>query len=278
MTTAPRSVLAVPASSHRFITSALTSRSDALMLDIEDGVAPGNKADARTVVEEVLLDPTQARDDVWVRINAADTDQFPHDVQLLRRINTRSGQLTAVLPMATRRSIERLSGSVPDVRIMAMIETAVGVEQASAVAGHDHVDGVMFGELDFRADMNAVGALRFDNTRWAHSAVINAAAAVRKWVIAGPFAALQDSAGLERVTQDEARLGFAGKLCIHPSQIDAVNSGFSPDDAQTEWAHSLLAELEGADTPGAFRFRGQMVDAPVIARAREILRFHQVHA
>lgn len=278
MSTGPRSVLAVPASSLRFVTSALGSASDVVMLDIEDGVAPSKKSDARRVIADIVGQQSEPAKPVWIRINAADTDCFSLDLDLLRQLADPRRHLNVVIPMATRTAVERTAQALPGARFLPMIETAAGIAEASVIAAHDAVDGLMFGELDFRAAMNALGAVRFEDTRWAHSSLIHSAAAAGKWTISGPFPVLEDEDGLREVAAEDARIGFAGKLCIHPKQLEAVHAAFSPSPAEIEWASALLSEIEDTARAGAFRFRGQMVDAPVVARARAIARIAQVSA
>lgn len=269
--THPRSVLAVPVSSPRFIKRGLASLSDVLMLDLEDGVAPADRPRARDTLRELFATEIGDRPAVWVRVNAADTDDFAADAALVRDINA-LGRLVIVLPMTTLRSVEIASAALPGTPITAMVETPAGIEDAVQLAGHQSVVGLMFGELDFIATMASTGALRFSDTSWAHSRLINAAAAAGTWTIAGPFPDIADPDGLRAVAVQDAAIGFAGKLCIHPDQLATVNEAFSPSEADREWATALLAEFDSFDgAPGAFRFRGRMVDAPVVARARTIV-------
>ncbi len=268
---ATRSVLAVPASSERFIRKALASDADVLMIDLEDGVAPAQKAAARDLLHRILGDAGEARMPLWLRINAPDTDEFPADVAFVRELQADALQ-AVVLPMATAESLERAKSSLPGVPIAAMIETPVGVEQAVEIAADPAAACLMFGELDFLSAMFQVGAVRFSDASWVHSRLINAAAAAGCRVISGPFPDIESPRLLEERAHHDAAIGFAGKLCIHPVQVPGVNAAFAPTPEQREWAAALLAELAAMPDPGgAIRFRGQMIDAPVVACAETIL-------
>jgi citrate lyase beta subunit len=262
-----RSVLSVPGSSQRFLDKALNSTADVVMVDWEDGVAAGDKAAARVLTHEFLQGQGTAGSRVWIRLNASLTEDFTADATAVKSWPDRD--IPLVLPMSTLASAAVAAQAIEESPLIAMIETAEGVEQAAEIARLPRITGLMFGEYDFLATMAATGSSRMTDTGWAKSRIINAAAAAGTWAIAGPNADFSDAESLQQQAAREADLGFAGKLCIHPSQIDAVNKAFSPAPAFLKWAQDLLAEL-GKSHPldGAFNFRGQMVDAPVIERAR----------
>ena len=269
--TLARSVLSVPGSSQRFLDKAINSTADVVMVDWEDGVAPADKPAARQLTDGFLRSAAAAGQTVWVRINASFTDHFSPDAAVA---NQWSGTpVPLVLPMATLAAVQRATEEINAAPVIAMIETAEGVEHAADIALFPRVIGLMFGEYDFLATMASVGAARMSDTGWAKSRIVNAAAAAGKWAIAGPNADFNDHEGLVNQSVREAGLGFSGKLGIHPSQLPTINKAFSPAPAFVRWAQDLLAEL-GKSHPldGAFNFRGQMVDAPVIERARAAVR------
>jgi citrate lyase beta subunit len=205
-----------------------------------------------------------------VRVNASFTEHFDADASAVGQWPGHDVPL--VLPMATLASAALAAQRIQDFPLIAMIETAEGLEQAAEIARLPRVAGLMFGEYDFLATMAAVGASRMSDTGWAKSRIINAAAAAGKWAIAGPNADFSDPTALSAQARREADLGFAGKLCIHPSQISTVNETFAPAPEYVNWAQDLLEEINGQNHDGAFRFRGQMIDAPVIERARAAVR------
>ena len=275
-TPAPRTVLSVPGSSARFLEKATTSGAGALMVDLEDGVSVSDKPDARTTVDRYVRSQSH-RADVWVRINSTDTDEFALDAAYARTWTDLS--VPIVLPMATLQSVRTAAEVMPGVPLIPMIESAQGVEDAAVVAAHEAVAGLMFGELDFIAAIAGVGGIRLTKTEWAHSRLINAAAAAGHWTISGPFTDIVDIEGLRAQAEHDAALGFAGKLTIHPTQIPIAARAFGPSAEQTRWARALLAEIAAhPDHSGAFRFEGRMVDAPVISFAHRVAELAEEHA
>lgn len=275
-----RSILAVPGSSQRFLDKAATSAADVVMIDWEDGVSAADKPASRELTLAFLSNRSLAEitgqktgPSTWVRVNSPDTDDFARDAAVLDQWTTADYQIPAVIPMASTETVNLAAARLPHMPLIAMIETAKGVEQAAAMADDPRVIGLMFGEYDYLATMASSGSLRMTDTTWAKARLVNAAAASRKWAIAGPNADFSDHDALTQQADHEAGLGFAGKLCIHPSQIAAVNKAFAPAPAFLRWAEELLAELGTSHSlDGAFNFRGQMVDAPVIDRARTAVR------
>jgi citrate lyase beta subunit len=272
-----RSVLSVPGSSQRFLDKAATSAAEVIMIDWEDGVAPADKAAGRELTLAFLTGTSVTRPTsdprVWVRVNAPQTGEFARDAAAIDQWIKHDLRVPVVIPMSTLTSVKEAAARLPDLPLIAMIETAQGVEQATDIARIHNVTGLMFGEYDYLATMANSGSPRMTDTAWAKARLVNAAAAAGKWAIAGPTADFSDQEALQHQTTREADLGFSGKLCIHPSQLTTVNRAFSPAPAFLRWAEDLLAEL-GKSHPldGAFNFRGQMVDPPVIDRARAAVR------
>lgn len=275
-----RSVLAVPGSSQRFLDKAATSAADVIMIDWEDGVSAADKPTSRELTlaffsgrSLTAITGQQNGPRAWLRVNSPATDEFACDAAALDQWTTADYQIPAIIPMASTETVNTAADRIPHMPLIAMVETAKGVEQASEMAADPRVIGLMFGEYDYLATMATSGSLRITDTTWAKARLVNAAAASGKWAIAGPNADFSDNDALQHQAGREAELGFAGKLCIHPSQIATVNKAFAPAPAFLRWAEELLAEL-GHSHPldGAFNFRGQMVDAPVIDRARTAVR------
>lgn len=267
-----RSVLAVPGSSQKFLDKAHASAADVIMVDWEDGVAAADKADARAHTQEFLVG-THSNRQLWVRANTPGTPEFAKDSEAIDAWTSGASAVPVIVPMATLNYVRVAAQRLPSRPLIAMIETASGVEESPAIAAEHAVTGLMFGEYDYLATMAGAGSIGLSDTTWAKARLVNAAAAAGKWAIAGPTADFSDTDGLQRTSEKEAGLGFAGKLCIHPVQLPTVNDAFSPAPSYLNWAEELLAEL-GRSHPldGAFSFRGQMVDAPVIERARTAVR------
>jgi citrate lyase beta subunit len=266
-----RSVLSVPGAAQRFLDKAAASPADVVMVDWEDGVAAQDKPAARAL-SAALLATLDGRP-VWIRINAATTEAFTADVAAVRQWPHELARVPLVLPMATLQGVREATERFAGHPLIAMIETAQGVEEAADIAASTAVRGLMFGEFDYLATMSLTGAARMSDTSWTKARLVNAAAAAGIWAVAGPVADIKDTDALSTAAEAEAAVGFAGKLCIHPTQIEAVNTAFLPSPQELDWSRDLLAEIAaGHHHDGAFRYRGRMVDAPVIDRARAVLQ------
>lgn len=258
-----RSVLFVPGARPDRFDKAVASGADLVVLDLEDAVAPDEKSAARSAVVEWLATGRAA-----VRVNGAQSDEHAADVSALAGC---PGLVAVLLPMTESvdevRAVCAALGA--DVAILAQVETAVGLLRAPEVAAARGVARLAFGHLDFADDIDA--APEPEALAYARSALVIASRAAG---IAGPIDSvtvdLDDASVAGRDAVHARRLGFTGKLCIHPRQVAAVNAAMSPSDDEAAWAERVIAA--GSDgSAGAVRVDGAMVDAPVLARARRIL-------
>jgi len=256
----PRSYLFVPADRPERYAKALGSGTDAVIVDLEDAVAPAAKDRARTILADWLRHSTGQ---VIVRINAAGTQWFDADLGLLR-----SAQVAAVmLPKAERRDdIAR----IPHDCLLPLVETAAGVDALRELARAPRVQRLVFGSVDLQADLGILGEdqelLLFRSQLVLQSRLANIAAPVD-----GVCTAIDDNAVLEAETQRARRLGFGAKLCIHPRQVDAVNRGFTPSGQELAWARRVIDAMAAADG-GAVAVDGKMVDKPVLLRAQALMQ------
>jgi citrate lyase beta subunit len=259
-----RSLLFAPGSDERKLAKALSSAADAVVCDLEDAVAPGDKEAARIVVRGALAGappgPTRL-----VRINAAGTPWFEDDLAFAATL-----ELDAiVLPKASPESVELVGSAGPPV--VAIVETAMGLRQAFEIASERRVAALVLGAVDLGAEVGLEPRPDALEIVYARSkvAIDSAAAGIR-----GPFDVvhldLYDQAGLEAQCRLARALGFRGKACIHPDQIATINTIFSPSDQEVEWARNVVASFE-AQSEGVLSVNGTMVDKPVVERARRIL-------
>ncbi|MFJ9567846.1 HpcH/HpaI aldolase/citrate lyase family protein [Streptomyces fuscichromogenes] len=269
MTTAfTRTVLAVPASSERFLAKALNSPASALMVDLEDGVAETAKAAARILFTGTAERLADARRGLWLRVNAPTSPHLDADLAMVEEVARHVDAL--VLPKATPETVDVVAARC-DLPVVALIETAEGVEKVWETAARPAVRALMFGELDYQAELARSGGLHADDTLWAQGRIVNAAAGAGIASIAGPTAAVQDTRRLETDCSRQAALGFTGKLCIHPSQLDTVKSAFGPTPEMVAWARRVVDAVQEQPGDGAVTVDGAMVDRPVTDRARHIL-------
>jgi citrate lyase subunit beta/citryl-CoA lyase len=240
----------------------------AVILDLEDLVGPEKKEVARRAVADWL-----AGHQAYVRINAADTEWYDDD---LAAIAGAPGLQGVVLPKAEGPApIERTASALPaTVPVLPLVETAAGVQNAPAVAATPRVAALIFGSLDYGLDLGIdVRAGQDDvNLLYARSRLVIASRAAG---IAPPIDGVTTDLDDPRVAADDAgrarHLGFAGKLCIEPRQIAAVNGAFAPTEDDLDWARRVLAAIDAADGEVMLRLDGQLIDKPVVSRARRIL-------
>jgi citrate lyase subunit beta/citryl-CoA lyase len=256
-----RSMLFVPGDRPERFAKAVASGADRVILDLEDAVAPADKPRARSACEAFLAQGGQA----VVRVNAASTDDFEADLGVCRA----PGVLGIMLPKASSaQEIARLRARAQDLPVYALIETALGMAQVSAIAAAPGVAALVFGSVDFCNDM---GMAHDEVALGPHRAALVLASRVAQIAppIDGVEVDLGDEAGLQASCARARREGFGGKLCIHPKQVAVVHRSFSASAAEIAWAAEVVRQSEGM--AGAFQHEGRMVDAPVLARARRLL-------
>lgn len=239
-------------------------RADAVILDLEDAVAHDAKAVARTNVLAASLDPAR----VVVRVNAPGTADFDADVAMLRASPFR----TVMVAKAEDPAVFDLFDA--SFSLIALCETARGVSAADRIAAHERVVALMWGAEDLIASLGgtssrmASGAYR-DAARYARARALIEAGAHGKAAIDAVHVDIADTAGLESEATDAAASGFRATACIHPGQVATIRRAYAPSNELVGWAHDVLAAAVGER--GVFRFRGAMVDEPVLRHARSVI-------
>lgn len=237
---------------------------DVVIIDLEDAVAPTDKPVARRALREAELDPTRT----IVRVNPATTSEHAADLEALRRT-----PFTTIM-LAKAESTHQLD-PLRAYRVVALCETALGVIHAEEIARHPAVVALMWGAEDLAASMGGHASRRADGryrdvARHARSRVLLAAKAHGRAAIDAVHLDIGDLDGLRGEAEDAAASGFDATACIHPSQVPTIRAAYAPSADRVEWAKAVLAEA--THSAGVFRFRGGMVDEPVLRQAREILR------
>jgi citrate lyase subunit beta/citryl-CoA lyase len=264
----PRSYLFVPGDRPERFGKALESGADAVVVDLEDAVAPPAKQAAREAVA-ALLAQAQQSERIVVRINDEATPWFEADLAVLRE----GGARAVMLPKAERvASLDRLRSACPGIAVLPLIESARGVLAAEALAATQGVARLVFGTVDYALDMDLHGPLAATiglDFAAARIALASRAAGLLA-PVAGVTVAIDDEARL-RADMERARAhGFGAKLCIHPRQVAAVHALLAPSADELAWAHRVLAAAEAASA-GVVQVDGRMVDKPVIERARRLV-------
>jgi citrate lyase subunit beta / citryl-CoA lyase len=240
-------------------------RADAVIIDLEDAVAPAAKIAARGALIESELDP----DRIIVRVNAPGTDEFAADLATLSQTDYRT------IMVAKAESVKSLKAIDRRFEIVALCETARGVAAAEKLAAHAQVVGLMWGAEDLVASLGGTSSRKpngryRDIARYARSRVLLAAGARGKAAIDAVHLDIADTKRLVVEAADAAASGFTATACIHPSQVDIIRDAYRPQPSAIAWAHSVLAAA--ADERGVFAFQGRMVDEPVLRHARALLR------
>jgi citrate lyase beta subunit len=259
-----RSLLFAPGSDERKLAKAFASAADGVVCDLEDAVAPAEKAAAREITRRAVEAAGDGPARV-VRINAAGTAWFEDDVAFAADL-----ELDAiVLPKASPEAVAALGGDGPPV--IAIVETALGLRQAYEIASEPRVAALILGAVDLGAEVGLEPRPDAQEILYARSKVaIDSAAAGRR----GPFDVvhldLYDDEGLEEQCKLARALGFRGKACIHPAHVETINRVFSPSEQEVEWARKVVSAFD-SQSEGVLAVNGAMVDKPVVDRARRIL-------
>lgn len=243
-------------------------RADAVILDLEDAVEPARRPLARealvSTADAGALDPER----VIVRVNQAGTDDHVADLAALAATPYRA----VMLPKAERVDDFR---DLRGLDVIALCETAAGVLAAPRLAAADGVIALMWGAEDLVASLGGSSSRRADGhyrdvAMHARSSVLLAASAAGIAAVDTVHLAIDDLIGLAAEAEDAAAVGFAASACIHPAQVETIRAAYRPSESEVANAIELLAAAEEAG--GVFRFHGRMVDGPVIAHSRAILR------
>jgi citrate lyase subunit beta / citryl-CoA lyase len=262
----PVTYLFVPGNRPERFDKALAAGADAIILDLEDAVSPGDKDLARDYAGQWIAAHPDALPRTVVRINDGATQWFGADLVMLQA----SGVRYAMLPKAeTPEQIAAVRAMLPaGGLVLPIIETARGVQNLEAVAAAPGVQRLAFGTLDYAVDLDLSGDERGLIVPATRIALVSRCAGLAA-PISGVTPAIDDE---ERLLADLAfgrAFGFGAKLCIHPKQVAAIARALEPTAAEIEWATRVLAASQSSE--GAVQLEGKMVDRPVVLKAESIL-------
>lgn len=279
-----RSLLYVPTHVEKFVASAHTRGSDAIILDLEDAVPPAEKARARGLVATAAQRVGQGGADVLVRINGPDLADDDIDAAV-------GSAVTALyLPKVesadeVRRLSDRIAAAegragVPDgrTRLVALIESAKGwLNMAQIAAASPRLAALSLGSEDFCAD---VGMEPSEETLMLpkQQLIITAASAgLMAFGVVGVNTNFKDEDAYLSMAKRSRGFGYSGSSAIHPSQVPLLNAAFSPDPAEIAHAERVIAAAQDAEREGrgAVALDGKMIDAPIVARAQALLARHR---
>lgn len=238
-------------------------RADAVVLDLEDAVAPERKEAARAALVAADLDPART----IVRLNRTGTRDFDADLAAVTDAGIR-------MVMLAKAEVPADADLLLGFQVIAQIESARGVIEADALAGVRNVVALAWGSEDLVASLGGTSA-RLPDGRYrdvvshARSRILLAAAAAGKACIDAVHGDIDDIDGLRAEAEDARAAGFSATACIHPNQVHVIRAAYAPTDDERGWATRVLAAAQ--ESKGVFRFEGRMVDEPVLAQARRIL-------
>jgi citrate lyase subunit beta/citryl-CoA lyase len=290
-----RSELLVPAKNFAIIQKAVNSAADAVCIDLEDSVAPSEKEASRANVVRAFQELDWGKKLRIYRINGLDTFFSYRD--LIEIIEVVGDKIDLVMVPKVNRAedvyvvetllnqIEEYKGFGNRIGIEAQIETAQGCLNVGQIAASSpRLETIIYGPGDFAASLQmpqeSLGEMDendrlYPGHRWHYimQSIVVAARAYGKRCMDGPFAGIKDPEGLLHACKIARAMGFDGKWCIHPSQIETVNQLFSPPEKDITWAQTVVAEYEKAiaEGRGALTVNGKMVDAASIRVARNIV-------
>lgn len=270
------SFLFVPATQPDRLPKALASGADLVIADWEDAVAPADKERARAaLMEAVAALPAAQRVRLLVRINSDGSPWFAADLAALAQLMAQ-GLAGAVVPKAERaptlQAVAQAAG--PQAALVPLVESVAGLAAADALAAAPQVARLAFGHLDFQVDAGMDCAEDEQELLPVRAALVFAS---RRAGRAAPIDGVTvDTRNPERMARDAERarrMGFGGKLCIHPAQVPVLHAAFDPDRAAV--AHALRVQQALAQAGGGVCvLDGRMVDAPVLAQAQQTLQRH----
>lgn len=276
-----RSLLFIPGNNPGMIQNAGVFDADGIIFDLEDAVSVDEKDAARDLVSYALQALDFTGNERVVRVNPLDTEWGQKDVEVISKVLPD----TILVPKATEEAIIKcheildrteidLGLALGTIRVIALIETAYGVERASEIVqSSTRVDGVLLGGEDFTADMEIERTSKGQELFYARTRLSTLCRAYKLEFIDTPYADVNDMTGFKEDLKESIRIGATGKAAINPRQIEEIHNAFTPSRESVEWAERVVqawAEAQ-AENKGVFSLQGKMVDAPVVARAEKVL-------
>ena len=277
-----RSLLFLPGNNPNMLINGNCLGADSVIFDLEDAVAPGEKDAARILVRNTLRYLDFRGCDTVVRINSVDTPYWKQDLDMIMPekpcmiLLPKSSTVQEVQEAADYMCLveQRLGWEAGTVGLIPLIETALGVENAFAIAScSKRIRSLFLGAEDLTADLQCKRTKEGQEIQYARTRLVVAARAAGIDVIDTPFTDVNDDEGMEADAVYARSLGFSGKASISPRHVEIINRVFSPSLKEIEYAYDVmeaiaLAKVQGK---GAISLRGKMIDAPIVTRAQQTI-------
>ena len=277
-----RSMLFLPGNTPNIIINGAILGADAVILDLEDAVAPAEKDSARILVRNAIRYMGFGACDVIVRINAIDTPFWQKDLDaiipqkpaMIMPPKVSCAQDVLAVDAYISRLEEKLGLEKNTVALIPLIETALGVENAFAIASATkRVKAIFLGGEDLTADLHCKRTKEGNEINYARCRMVCAARAAGIEVYDTPFTDVNDDEGIYTDALYAKSLGFTGKSAISPRHVNAINEVFSPSPKDIDYAYEVMEAIRVAKEQGkgAVALRGKMIDAPIVARAQQTI-------
>lgn len=240
-----RSVLYIPAANQRAMEKARTLAADAIIFDLEDAVAPAEKSGARDLLRAALAQDYGGRARI-VRINGFDTEWGRDDAAAFA-----TGADAVLVPKVSRpEDLDAVAAIVPDTPLWAMMETALGMLNAAAIAAHPRLEGMVMGTNDLAKELGSRNRPDRLAMQTGLGLCLLAARAHGRVIVDGVFNAFKDDEGLRAECEQGRDMGFDGKTLIHPVQLDIANAAFAPSEAEVDLSRRQIEAYEAAIAEG----------------------------
>lgn len=277
-----RSMLFLPGNTPNIIINGEILGADAVILDLEDAVAPTEKDSARILVRNAIQLMGFGKCEVIVRINSTDTDFWMKDLDAIIPVKP-----NLIMPpkIGCAEDVQRVDEYISkleeklgmeknSVKLIPLIETALGVENAFSIASStERVAAIFLGGEDLTADLHCKRTKEGNEIGYARSRMVMAARAAGVDVYDTPFTDVNDDEGIYTDSRYAKSLGFTGKASISPRHVKAINEVFSPTMQEIDYAYEVMEAIRigKAQGKGAVALRGKMIDAPIVARAQQTI-------
>ena len=277
-----RSMLFLPGNTPNMLINGNCLGSDAVIFDLEDAVSPTEKDAARILVRNTLRYMDFRGCETIIRINSTDTPYWKADLEAMM---PRKPQLILLPKTGSPKDILEVDGWMSQledklgmerntVGLMALIETALGVENAFAIAtASKRVKALFLGAEDLTADLQCKRTKEGREIEYARTRLVAAARAAGVDVYDTPFTDVNDDEGIWTDTRLAKALGFTGKASISPRHVEVINQVFSPTEKEIDYAYEVMEAiaLAAQQGRGVIALRGKMIDAPIVARAKQTI-------
>lgn len=258
-----RSYLFVPANRVERFEKALNTDADAVIIDLEDAVPLELKQSSRDALAAWLQNHPEYQ--VMIRVNSSQTEWFLADIELAKFPNVSA----IVLPKTESGTEIEAVLKIREIGIFPLIETPLGFANVRQIACTKQVIALMFGTIDFQLEMNMNGGY-LELLSFRNEIVLASQLAKIQAPVDGVTVDFKNEDVIQLETQQAKNLGFAGKLCIHPNQVNLVNQTFNPSSQEITWAKQIMQAIK--ETKGqTVSLNGKMIDLPVILQAQKII-------